>query len=81
MASGSGSPKGRVLHLLREVLDHEIVDCDGNSCGMVDDIELEWTVDGPGVAALQLGPGRWGRSRGGSSAGRWCASHGPRCRR
>jgi sporulation protein YlmC with PRC-barrel domain len=61
MASGSGSPKGRVLHLLREVLDHEIVDCDGNSCGMVDDIELEWTVDGPGVAALQLGPGAWSR--------------------
>jgi sporulation protein YlmC with PRC-barrel domain len=59
MATGSSPHKGRVLHLLREVLDHEIVDCDGNSSGMVDDIELEWTADGPAVAALLLGPGAW----------------------
>jgi sporulation protein YlmC with PRC-barrel domain len=53
--------KGRALHLLREVLDHEVVDAEGRSCGMVDDLELEWMVDGPCVAALQLGPGAWSR--------------------
>ena len=61
MAPRTKPHKGRALHLLREVLDHEVVDVEGNSCGMVDDIELEWTVDGPGVAALQLGPGAWSR--------------------
>jgi sporulation protein YlmC with PRC-barrel domain len=49
----------RPLHLLREVLDHEIVDADGVPCGRVDDIELDWTPNGPGVVALLLGPGAW----------------------
>ena len=53
--------KPRPLHLLREVLDHEVVDAEGDSCGMVDDIELEWTKGGPCVAALHLGPGAWSR--------------------
>jgi sporulation protein YlmC with PRC-barrel domain len=51
----------RPLHLLREVLDHEVVDVDGVSCGMVDDLEIEWTPQGPAVAALLLGPGAWSR--------------------
>jgi len=51
----------RPLHLLREVLDHEVVDVDGVSCGMVDDLEIEWTPHGPAVAALLLGPGAWSR--------------------
>jgi sporulation protein YlmC with PRC-barrel domain len=48
-----------MLHLLREVLDHEVVDVEGAPCGMVDDIELAWTDGGPAVAALLLGPGAW----------------------
>jgi sporulation protein YlmC with PRC-barrel domain len=51
--------QARPLHLMREVLDHEVLDADGVSCGMVDDIELEWTKGGPAVAALLLGPGAW----------------------
>jgi sporulation protein YlmC with PRC-barrel domain len=49
--------KGHSLDLLREVLDHEVVDADGISCGMVDDIALSNTADGPTVAALLIGPG------------------------
>jgi sporulation protein YlmC with PRC-barrel domain len=50
----------RSLDLLREVLDHELVDVDGVSCGMVDDIEFTMTPRGPAVAALLVGPGAWG---------------------
>ena len=49
----------RRLHLLREVLDHEVVDVEGTSCGIVDDIELSWGAEGPAVTALLLGPGAW----------------------
>jgi sporulation protein YlmC with PRC-barrel domain len=48
------------LDLLREVLDHELVDAEGVSCGMVDDIEFEDTPRGPVPAALVAGPGAWG---------------------
>ena len=51
----------RLLCLLREVRDHEVVDVDGVSCGMVDDLEIGWTARGPAVAALLLGPGAWSR--------------------
>jgi hypothetical protein len=50
------------VDLMRDVLDHEIVDCDGVPCGMVDDLELS---GGPGsalsVEALLVGPGAWSR--------------------
>ena len=49
----------RRIDLLRDVLDHEIVDSDGVSCGMVDDIEFVATPKGPAVAALLVGPGAW----------------------
>jgi sporulation protein YlmC with PRC-barrel domain len=49
------------LDLMREVLDHEIVDVDGVSCGMVDDIELAGAAEGPVVKALLVGPGAWAR--------------------
>ena len=49
----------RRLDLLREVLDHEVVDVDDLACGMVDDIEFESGPRGPVVAALLLGPGAW----------------------
>ena len=49
----------RRLDLLREVLDHEVVDVEGTSCGMVDDIEFAAGDAGPTVAALLIGPGAW----------------------
>ncbi len=49
----------RRIDLLRDVLDHEIVDSDGIACGMVDDIEFVSTPTGPAVAALLVGPGAW----------------------
>src|SRR4029079_83330 len=49
----------RRLDLLREVLDHEVVDVEGTSCGMVDDIEFAAGERGPEVAALLIGPGAW----------------------
>jgi sporulation protein YlmC with PRC-barrel domain len=49
----------RSLDLLRDVLDHEIVDVEGVSCGMVDDIELGNSAEGPRVVALLVGPGAW----------------------
>jgi sporulation protein YlmC with PRC-barrel domain len=49
----------RSLDLLRDVLDHEIVDVDGVSCGMVDDVELGDSADGPRAEALLVGPGAW----------------------
>ncbi|HKQ12826.1 MAG TPA: hypothetical protein VJT80_05295 [Steroidobacteraceae bacterium] len=45
--------------LLLEVLDHEVTDVDDVSCGMVDDIELSNTPEGPVVSALLIGPGAW----------------------
>lgn len=48
------------LDLLREVLDHELVDANGVSCGMVDDVEFADTPRGPVPVALFAGPGAWG---------------------
>ncbi len=46
------------LDLVRDVLDHELIDVDGVSCGMVDDIELAAGSDAaPEVVALLVGPG------------------------
>lgn len=50
----------RRVDLLREVLDKEVLDADGESCGVVDDIEFAPTPDGPAVVALRFGPGAWG---------------------
>ena len=47
-----------VLHLARDVLDHEIVDADGVPCGTVDDIEFDGDAGGAlRVVALLTGPG------------------------
>ncbi|HJV63642.1 MAG TPA: hypothetical protein VJ743_22020 [Albitalea sp.] len=50
----------RSLDLLREVLDHEVVDADEVSCGMVDDLEFVERGRGLELEALLLGPGAWG---------------------
>ena len=48
------------IELLRDVLDHDIVDVDGVRCGIVDDIEFgEGPGDAPIVTALLVGPGAW----------------------
>jgi len=48
------------VDLMRDVLDHEIVDIDGVPCGMVDDLELEGDAGSPlAVVALRIGPGAW----------------------
>jgi sporulation protein YlmC with PRC-barrel domain len=51
--------KPRRLDLLREVVDHEVVDVDGVSCGIVDDLEFRAGDRGPELVALLLGPGAW----------------------
>jgi sporulation protein YlmC with PRC-barrel domain len=52
--------KQHYLDIVRQVLDHEVVDSNNVPCGMVDDLELE---GGPGeelrVTALLVGPGAW----------------------
>lgn len=48
------------LLLDKEVVDHQLVDCNGRRCGNVDDLEL---TGGPGeplvVAAILSGPGEF----------------------
>ena len=48
------------LDLVRDVLDHEVVDAEGVPCGMVDDLELEGNAGSTlRVRALLLGAGAW----------------------
>jgi sporulation protein YlmC with PRC-barrel domain len=44
---------------MRSLLDHELLDADGVSCGMVDDIEIARVSGGMAVVALLVGPGAW----------------------
>ncbi|MBV9925715.1 MAG: hypothetical protein JOZ96_11910 [Acidobacteria bacterium] len=54
--------KDEFLDLVRQVLDHEVVDSNNLPCGMVDDLEVS---GGPGgelrVTALLVGAGAWTR--------------------
>ena len=58
-----GAPKQFDLGLT--VLDHELVDVEGGSCGRVDDLELD---GGPGeplrLRAIVVGPATWGARAG-----------------
>lgn len=50
----------RSIHLLRDVVDHEVVDAHQLPCGSVDDIELELDPrHGLRPVALLIGPGAW----------------------
>ena len=52
----------RSIHLVRDVVDHEIVDAHQLPCGSVDDVELELDPrHGLRPVALLLGPGAWQR--------------------
>jgi hypothetical protein len=54
--------KDETVLLDKEILDHQLLDCDGRRCGNVDDLELS---GGPGealvVAAILSGPGEFRR--------------------
>jgi hypothetical protein len=45
--------------VMRDLLDHELLDCNGISCGMVDDVEFSSNGDSVGIVALWAGPGAW----------------------
>jgi sporulation protein YlmC with PRC-barrel domain len=48
------------IHLMRDVVDHEVVDVHQLPCGSVDDIELELDPRrGLRPVALLIGPGAW----------------------
>jgi sporulation protein YlmC with PRC-barrel domain len=48
--------------LVRDVLDHAVIDSRALPCGMVDDVELDCEPGRPLlVAALLVGPGSWQR--------------------
>jgi hypothetical protein len=50
------------IHLLRDVVDHEVVDAHQVPCGSVDDIEVELDPRrGLRPVALLIGPGAWQR--------------------
>ena len=53
---------GEALQLVRDVLDHEVVDAHQLPCGIVDDIEVD-VQPGKGIrpVALFIGPGAWQR--------------------
>jgi sporulation protein YlmC with PRC-barrel domain len=67
---------GRELYAGLDLLDRQIVDCDGFLAGKVDDLELEQPegADGlPVVVAILSGPGALARQLGGR-LGRWLES-------
>lgn len=49
---------GESFDVMRDLVDHELQDCNGIACGMVDDVELE-DEQSPQVVALLVGPGAW----------------------
>ena len=56
--------QGKKIDLALEILDHQLLDCDGRRCGKVDDLELTGVAEGdPRVAAILVGPPAW-RGRG-----------------
>lgn len=59
--SGAGEDAAHAaLDVMREVLDHEIVDVDGVTCGMVDDVVLRVGARGAAeIAFLLVGTDAW----------------------
>jgi hypothetical protein len=51
----------KFLDIVRNVIDHEVVDVNDVPCGIVDDVELERAPGGElRVTALLVGAGAWG---------------------
>jgi PRC-barrel domain len=51
----------KFLDIVRNIIDHEVVDANDVPCGMVDDVELERGAAGElRVTALLIGAGAWG---------------------
>jgi len=72
--ASSPLPPGRRLDLHLQLLDHQVVDQDGNLLCKIDDLELDLDADGlPVVSALLVGPLALGPRLGGR-LGRWWAA-------
>lgn len=68
----------RVIHASLDLLDRQVLDCNGEPVGKVDDVELTDPEQGPPrLAALLLGPQAYGQRLGGR-LGTWIASTGVR---
>lgn len=64
----------RVIHMSLDLLDRQILDCNDEPVGKVDDVELTDPADGPPrLSALLLGPQAYGQRLGGR-LGTWIAS-------
>lgn len=61
------------LDMVREVLDHEIVDVNNVPCGMVDDLEIEGEGKQLRVTAILVGTGVWSKRLPGVVG--WCAQN------
>lgn len=56
--------KGTEVDIALSILDHQLVDSDGQNCGKVDDLEISGLDgDSPEVVAILVGGNAW-RSRG-----------------
>ena len=55
--------KAGPLDLAQGVLDHQLVDADGENCGKVDELELRLDGDSPQVSEILVGGNAW-RTRG-----------------
>lgn len=53
------------IHLGRNLLDHQVLDCDGRRCGNVDDLAIEGGAgEKAEVVAVLVGPGYWAQRSG-----------------
>lgn len=65
---------GRVIHASLDLLDRQVVDCNNEAVGKVDDVELTDPADGPPrLVGFLLGPQAYGQRLGGR-LGTWIAS-------
>jgi sporulation protein YlmC with PRC-barrel domain len=51
--------KAEPLDLVRDLIDRQLIDVDGEPCGMVDEVELAIENGGWRVVGLRVGVGAW----------------------
>ena len=56
------------VDLAQGILDHQLVDADGENCGKVDELELRLDGDSPQVAEILVGGNAWRSSSAGDGA-------------